>query len=626
MAEQLLWAVEDLSYSIGSQTIFNNASMSISAGERVALIGRNGVGKSTLFQVMQRNLAIHGATVTQVKNLRFATLPQEFTLPEEETILEVVRKGQEYFYDLLKQYENSRLSIQEHDRIEHILTLHDAWHPESHLEEILHKLYLYRPDAKIKELSGGEKRRVALARAIVSKPDLLLLDEPTNHLDIETVGWIEEFLADYRGTALIITHDRYFLDRVATRIIELDNGVFYSVEGSYADFLAFKAEREANEDILEAKRKHFLRSEIEWVRRSPKARLRRDQGRLKRYYEIAAQSAPVRMGDVDMVIPRGAPLGNKCVELKNISKTIEGRTIINPLNWEIPPGKKIGIVGGNGTGKTTLLRIIAGFLPPDTGEVSSAPLVEFNYVDQNRFCINEEATLYDEVAEGKSTVSLGGESISTRSYLKRFLFDDERINTRIKYLSGGEKARLTLAKVLKYGGNFLILDEPTNDLDLSTLRLLEEALNSYPGTLLLVSHDRYFLNRVCDGIMALDGKGNMEYYHGDYDYYVQKRQEKALPAASPQQPKPKTPPKAEQPSRAPVKKKLTFKEQFELKDLEKAMEEMETRIKEIEEIFQDPEFYSRHGKESNQLNEELTTLRDKLDKAMDRYLELLERQ
>ena len=400
---------------------------------------------------MQGNLLVNGANITQVKNLRFATLPQEFTLPEDSTVKECVREGQNYFYDLLKRYENAALSAAEHEKIEHTLTLHDAWHPDAFLEEILQKLYLFRHDARIKELSGGEKRRVALAKAIVSKPDLLLLDEPTNHLDIETVGWIEEFLADYRGTTLIITHDRYFLDRIATRIVELDNGSFYSVEGSYADFLAFKAAREANEDALEAKRKHFLRSEIEWVRRSPKARLRRDQGRLKRYYEIAAESAPVRMGEVDLVIPRGAPLGNKCVELKNISKTIEGKELIKPLDWEIAPGRKIGIVGANGAGKTTLLKIITGKLPPDTGEISTAPMVEFNFIDQNRWVINEENTLYDEVAEGKSSVSLGSESITTRSYLKRFLFDDERINTKIKYLSGGEKARLTLAKVLKYG-------------------------------------------------------------------------------------------------------------------------------------------------------------------------------
>ena len=629
MAEQVLWSVEDLSYTIGFQTIFNHTAMSISAGEKVALIGRNGVGKSTLFQIISGKLQVGGAVISQAKNLRIAILPQDFTLPEEATVRECVQEGQKYFYDLLKRYESSNIPPAEHERIEHILTLQESWHPESFLNEILQKLYLFRPDARIRELSGGEKRRVALAKAIVSKPDLLLLDEPTNHLDIETVGWIEEFLADYRGTALIITHDRYFLDHVASRIIELDNGIFYSVEGSYADFLAFKAERENNEDLMEEKRKHFLRSEIEWVRRSPKARLRRDQGRLKRYYEIADQKGPVRMGNVELVIPRGTPFGNRCIELENLSKSIAGKELIKNLSWEIPPGRKTGIIGANGAGKTTLLKLITGELLPDSGEIKRAPMVEFNYIDQNRCIMNEENTIYDEVAEGKSSVNLGGESISTRSYLKRFLFDDARINTQIKYLSGGEKARLTLAKVLKYGGNFLVMDEPTNDLDLSTLRLLEEALHDYPGTLLLVSHDRYFLNRVCDGILSLDGKGNIEYTYGDYDYYIQKKQEKLarLQASAPQE-KPKSQlPKFSPPPAAPEprKKKLTFKEQFELKDLETKIGETEKRIAELEEMFQDPEFFSRHGKESKALNEELTHLRTELDKDSDRYLELLER-
>ena len=576
------------------------------------------------FERYQRGFtALQSAVISTVKNLRIAALDQTFTLPDACSVRETVRSGQDFIYQLLAEYESSQTKSGRHEELEHYLTLHDAWHPESLLNEVMDKLHLPPPDKLMRDLSGGEKRRVALARAIVSQPDLLLLDEPTNHLDIETVNWIEDFLADYQGTTLLVTHDRFFLDRVANRIVELDHGKFYSVEGSYADFLAFKAEREANEDILEAKRKHFLRSEIEWVRRSPKARLRRNLGRLRRYNEIAAQSGPQRTGDIELVIPPGARLGNSCLELKNISKSLGGKLLFEPFSLEITPGRKIGLVGANGCGKTTLLRVITGNMEPDSGSIKLAPQVEFNYVDQNREALNEEHTVYEEVAEGRDTIKFGTATITVRSYLRRFLFEDERINTHIKYLSGGEKARLMLAKILKRGGNFLILDEPTNDLDLSTLRLLEEALLEYDGTILLVSHDRYFLNRICDGIIALDGTGKIFHTPGDYDYYLQKR---PVPAAENTKKSEKSVPPVEPPP-VPVnnkKRKLTFKEQTQFNELEKRMPQLEAKIAEIEAIFQSPDFYAQYGSRSAELNSELENLKTELDQAAERWLELAE--
>ena len=278
MAEQVIWSAKALEFSIGTQNIFSNAEFSISEGEKVALVGRNGCGKSTLLSVIKGDLLLNDAEINKMRDLRIASLDQEFTLPGDSTVRQIVKSGQDFIYQLLAEYESSTTTQARHEELEHYLNLHDAWHPEVLLDEVMGKLQLNFPEKKLGDLSGGEKRRVALARAIVSQPDLLLLDEPTNHLDIETVGWIEDFLAAYKGTTLLVTHDRFFLDRVANRIVELDHGKFYSVEGSYADFLAYKAEREANEDALEAKRKHFLRSEIEWVRRSPKARLRRNLG------------------------------------------------------------------------------------------------------------------------------------------------------------------------------------------------------------------------------------------------------------------------------------------------------------------------------------------------------------
>lgn len=623
MAEQVIWTGSKLNFAIGTQQIFHDADFSIAEGEKVALVGRNGCGKSTLLNVIKGDLLLNDSEIMQQKNLRTASLDQDFSLPPDLTVREAVQQGQSAISQMLAEYENTATTAARHEELEHYLTMHNAWNPDVLLAEVMDKLYLTRPQAKLAELSGGEKRRVALARAIVSQPDLLLLDEPTNHLDIETVNWIEDFLAAYQGTTLLVTHDRFFLDRVATRIVELDHGKFYSVEGSYADFLAYKAEREANEDALEAKRKHFLRSEIEWVRRSPKARLRRNLGRLRRYNEVAAQSGPERTGEVELVIPPGPRLGNMCIEIKNISKNINGKTLFEPFSLEITPGRKIGIVGANGCGKTTLLRIITGNLAPDTGEIKLAPQVEFNYIDQNRLALNEELTVYEDAAEGRDSVKIGSDSITVRSYLRRFLFEDERINTQIKYLSGGEKARLILAKILKRGGNCLILDEPTNDLDLSTLRLLEEALADYNGTLLLVSHDRYFLNRICDGIIGMDGSGKIFYTPGDYDYYMQKkpvRSELKPTAAKPQPPVPPPSPAVQE-----KPKKLTFKEQTEFKNLEKRIPEIEERIAEIEAIFQDPDFYSKYGSQSSQLNPELEDLKKELDSASERWLELADR-
>ena len=624
MAMRVLWSVNDLHFNIGNQVIFDHAAMAVHEGERLALIGRNGCGKTTLLKIIQGAVTPADAVIAAARNLRIAALDQEFALPENASVLSVLEAGQHHVRELLRRYESDSGGA-DHEAIEHFLTLHDAWHPDSRLAAVMDRLGIDRPEALVGTLSGGEKRRVALARAIVSEPDLLLLDEPTNHLDVETVGWIEDFLADYRGTCLMVTHDRFFLDRVATRILELDHGRFYSTEGTYADFLAAKAERGIREDLLEQKRRHFLRSEIEWVRRSPKARLRRNLGRLRRYNEIAAEKAPERDGEVELILPRAPRMGNLCVNLEGVAVTLGGRKIFGPLDLEIAPGRKIGVVGANGTGKTTLLRVIAGELAPDSGTVRIAPTVEFNYVDQNKLVLNQEATVYEEIAEGVDHIDMGDGAISVRAYLRRFLFEDERINTRIKYLSGGEKARLTLAKVLKKGGNFLILDEPTNDLDLSTLRLLEEALAAYDGTVLAVSHDRYFLNRFCDGIIGLDGRGGCLATCGDYDYHIRKRAElrAELPAAKKSVPAAPPAPAPETPKRPA---KLTFREQRELAELEENIPVLEAKIKELETLFQAPDFYGKYGTRIKELTAELDERRVELDKVMTRWLELAEKR
>ena len=622
MADNVLWAAEELSLSIGRQTLYDNTEFSISSGERVGLVGRNGSGKSTLFRLITGEELPGGGSITRARELRVALLPQEFRLDGNRSIAENVAEGLAWFRELQHKFETLSVNSPEHAAIDHQLMLHDGWNLDNKLDLVLEKLGLTDRDRLCGTLSGGEQRRVALARAIVAEPDLLLLDEPTNHLDVGTVEWIENFLADYRGSCLFITHDRCFLDRISTRIVELSHGKFYSYQGSYADFLAAKAERETREDIAEEKRRSFLRSEIEWVRRSPKARLKRNLGRMKRFDEIAARSGPIRDSDMELLIPAASRLGNKTVELKNVSLSFGSRKIIDDFSFEFEPGSRIGLVGPNGIGKSTLLKIITGSLIPDRGEAVAAPTVEFNYIDQSRLVLDPEKSVLEEIGEGVENVQLGTEKISVWGYLKRFLFEDERINTKIKYLSGGERARLTLAKILKQGGNFLILDEPTNDLDLSSLRLLEEALLSYSGCLLVVSHDRYFLNRVCTGILTFDPGGKIVHTPGDYDYSLEKRRERRA-AAEPAPVRETTKPSAA-PSPAPARtpRKLSFKENRELEGMEEAVTAAEEKIAEIEACFGDPDFFEKYGSRSAELQRELDAARAEAARLYQRWEEL----
>ena len=611
---KVLWTGDDLHFSIGRDTLLNGAFFSIMDGERVALVGRNGSGKSTLLRIITGQEKLDSGTVTQAKDLRVSFMPQDFDWTSEKTVREVVREGLAIFENALKEYERTGQGGA-------FLDLHNAWNLENKLDIMLEKLAL--PEAKAFScLSGGERRRALLARAIIGEPELLLLDEPTNHLDVNAVAGIENFLASYRGACLLVTHDRYFLDRVATRIVELDHGKMYSVDGSYADFLEAKAEREYNEDVLEQKRKAFLRREIEWVRRSPKARLKRNLGREKRYYEIAAQTGPERSADMELVIPPPSRLGNKVVVLKNVSLTLGGKELLNDFSCEFTAKHKVGIVGSNGAGKSSLLKLVTGERLPDSGEVEVAQTVQFNRIDQNREVLDPEKTVLQEVGAGKEHIQFGSERLTVWTYLKRFLFTDERIKTQVKYLSGGEKARLALAKELKNGGNFLILDEPTNDLDLPTLRILEEALAAYDSTILVVSHDRYFLNRVCNHILAFDEPGHPAMDVGDYDYYASRRKA-AVPVAEPE--KKKDAPAPAPPPKKNTAKKLSYLEDRELTALENEIPELEDEIATQEARFNDPASFTDPVREMKELTDRIEALKAELEKKYARWEELSEK-
>ncbi len=619
MATKVLWQGTDLQMLMGKDQLLNHADFSIHEGERVGLVGRNGCGKSTFMKIIVGKLQADHGTISIAKDLQIAYLPQDFEIDREKTIIENVKSGLEHLNELHQRYHDPKCSAKEHEEIEHYLTQHDAWNLEVKLKTMLERLDLPDHHRTCAHLSGGETRRVALARALVSEPDLLLLDEPTNHLDVETIEWIEKFLSKFTGACLFVTHDRYFLDRLATRIVELDYGVFYSYEGSYADFLEEKAEREYAEDQEEYRRQKFLRSEINWVRRSPKARLKRNLGRIKRFYEIEAKEGPKRVGSMDLIIPQAGRLGNKTVDIEGASLKFGDRTLIGKLNFEFQPKLKIGIVGPNGIGKTSLLKMITGELEPTEGKINIADNIVYNYIDQGKLKLDGEKTVLEEIGENKTSIQLGDQQISIWGYLGRFMFTADRIHSQIKHLSGGEKARLILAKILKRGGNFLILDEPTNDLDLQSLRLLEEALVEYEGCVIVVSHDRYFLNRVCDGILGIQPNGKWVYHVGDYDNYLLKSAQ-AVSTAKEGKPAKTITKSVTSPQETPKKSnKKTFKEQTEFKHLEKEIPRMESRISELESIFADPDFYAKYGAQINELNEEHRSLEDQLLEAYERF-------
>ncbi|MBI3849139.1 MAG: ABC-F family ATP-binding cassette domain-containing protein [Verrucomicrobia bacterium] len=616
----------DLVVRYGERAILDSATLGIEEGDRIGLVGRNGCGKTTFLRILAGLQSPDSGNVKRRRDLVVSYLPQDFMLDAAKSVEENIRDGAKPVLDLIAEFESLPHDSKRHEELEHRIQALEGWSLDQRIATAMSHLNCPAADRRIDTLSGGEKRRVAMCRAIVSLPDFLILDEPTNHLDPKSIDWVADFLDEFHGTYLVVTHDRYFLDRVAKRMVEMSDGRFFSHDGNYTDYLLAKAERQEADATIEHKRQMFLKKELAWVRQGARAQRSKQKNRFERYYETAAQDGPTVEEDVELCIPPPPQLGNRVVELSNLGMDLAGRTLFRGFSFTFENGQRIGVCGQNGLGKTTLLKVIIAELKPTEGTVKVGQLTKFNYVDQGRLQLREERTALEEVSDGTEFVIFGDGKISVRSYLRRFLFADERIMTQVKYLSGGERSRLLLARVLKNGGNFLILDEPTNDLDLPTLRVLEEALIAFPGVVCVVSHDRYFLNRVCTDVLAFEGDGKIHHSVGDYDYYLEKRQ-RSVVAASRESAvivalnKPSAP-SGEAATKITKARKLSFKEARELEGMEAQIHAVDEEIAHIEGLFASPEFHRTHATQTNQLTSDLAAAKEKLAKLYARWEEL----
>ena len=595
----------ELKVRFNDNEVLKSASLTIRDGDHLGMVGRNGCGKSTFLKILAGITQADDGKVTPRSGLGIGYLPQGLDASDGVSVLDTIRDGAAHSFNLLDEYESLPADSNRQTELEQQIATADAWNIETRIETAMMHLNTPAADRLMGTLSGGEKRRVALCRAIVSNPDFLILDEPTNHLDTDSIEWMAQYLKKFRGAFLVATHDRYFLDETCNHIVELQAGRFHTHKGNYSDYLESNLARMENEQAIELKRKRFLRRELDWIRRGPKARTTKAKFRVDKFHSIKNTQGPDRELSMDLIIPPPGQLANRVVDLINVSLELGGRELIERFDFKFEASMRIGICGRNGLGKTSLLRIVLGQLAPTGGSQKTGVLTQFNYVDQERVQLDPEKTLLQEVAEGADTIPFGNGKLTIRAYLQRFGFDPKRINMKVKSLSGGEKSRLLLARILKHGGNFLIMDEPTNDLDLPTLRLLEEALLAFSGCVLVVSHDRYFLNRVCTGIIAFEGDGLVTYNEGDYEYYREKLAERKMRLAK----RPVATQANAGSSRAPEAKprKMTWKEKAELEGMEAAILKAEEAVARIESLFADPEFHSKHGAKTIELTSELET-------------------
>lgn len=543
---QPILIAKDLGRRFGERSILKGVSFSIQPGERVGVLGVNGVGKSTMMRILAGRDTEYDGYFYIAKGATVGYVSQEPELDLDKSVRENVEQAIAETRELLARYdgilarwedpdvmadeEKMNALLAEQGEVQEALEALDAMDPaalDNRIEAAMEALRLPPGDRDVRSLSGGERRRVSLCKELLAHPDVLILDEPTNHLDADTVAWLENFLANYSGTYLLVTHDRYFLDRVATRMLEVYHGEVRSYEGNYSDFLEAKERQQEIQDRTDANLLKAVARELEWIRSTPQARRTKSKARISAYDDLVEQASRVQPADeLDLRLPFGPRLGSKVLSMRGVCKGFGDKKLIEDFDFDMPPGAIVGVTGANGLGKTTFVNMIVGREQPDSGTIEVGETTRFCYVDQTRQTLRAEKTVYEEVADGSDVIEYGDKTLSVRHYLARFLFTGAIQQTEVGRLSGGERNRLQLAKFLRHPSNFIILDEPTNDLDLVTLRILEESLSAFPGCAIVITHDRFFLDRVATHILGFEGDGVIEFCSGNWDFYIEQREKR----------------------------------------------------------------------------------------------------
>ncbi len=537
---QIIFSMVNVSRTLpAGKTILKDIYLSFYYGAKIGILGLNGSGKSTLLKIIAGVEKNYQGEIHFSPGYKIGMLEQEPHLDDSKTVIEIVREGAQEHVNILNEYEEvnnkfaEEMSAEDMDklinrqaRLQDLIDQYDLWNLDNRLEQAMEALRCPESNANVKNLSGGERRRVALCRLLIQEPEILLLDEPTNHLDAESVDWLEQHLKNYKGTVIAVTHDRYFLDNVAGWILELDRGEGIPWKGNYSEWLDQKQKRLAQEEKTESKRQKTLMRELDWVRQGAKGRQTKSKARLENYEKMLGVDAKTSEEKLELFIPNGPRLGNEVIEAIDVSKAFGDKLLYEHLNFKLPPAGIVGIIGPNGAGKTTLFRMIMGEEKPDHGEFKVGSTVKIAYVDQSHTEIDPEKTIYEVLTGGSENIVIGGQTLNSRAYVSKFNFNGSDQGKKTGILSGGERNRLHLALTLKKEANVLLLDEPTNDLDVNTLRALEEGLENYAGCAVIISHDRWFLDRVCTHILAFEGDSTVYYFEGGYSEYEENKKKR----------------------------------------------------------------------------------------------------